>query len=229
MQRAIEARQISRSRNFWLRAISISSCSTILPRSPCRSWLAPSRGSRKRLCHRFCQRYCRASSAIAVQRQTDQQCRWVVEACGRAIRQLPEDAGLSHKVAVITGDDLMQVGSGVGSEPRRCSLTNHPREAIASANAYLGAFPIAEALNRGADIVVTGRCVDAVTLGACIHRFSWQRDDLDLLAAGSLVSRLIEECGPQATGGNYTDWHQVADTLHEVKFTPLPNCCRRRH
>ena len=59
---------------------------------------------------------------------------------------------------------------------------------IASANAYLGAFPIAEALNQGADIVVTGRCVDsAVTLGACIHRFGWQRDDLDLLAAGSLA------------------------------------------
>jgi hypothetical protein len=143
------------------------------------------------------------------------------EACGRAIGQLIEDAGLSLKVAVITGDDLMpKLDQVLASEPAEMFTgePTPPREAIASANAYLGAFPIAEALNRGADIVVTGRCVDsAVTLGACIHRFGWQRDDLDLLAAGSLAGHLIE-CGPQATGGNYTDWHEVADTLHEVGY-----------
>jgi hypothetical protein len=143
------------------------------------------------------------------------------EACGRAIRQLIEDAGLPLKVAVITGDDLMpKLGEVLASEPTEMFTgePTPPREAIASANAYLGAFPVAEALNQGADIVVTGRCVDsAVTLGACIHRFGWQRDDLDLLAAGSLAGHLIE-CGPQATGGNYTDWHEVADTLHEVGY-----------
>lgn len=143
------------------------------------------------------------------------------EACGRAIRQLIEDAGLSLKVAVITGDDLMpKLGQVLGSEPTEMFTgePTPPREAIASANAYLGAFPIAEALNQGADIVITGRCVDsAVTLGACIHRFGWQHDDLDLLAAGSLAGHLIE-CGPQVTGGNYTDWHEVADTLHEVGY-----------
>ncbi len=142
-------------------------------------------------------------------------------ACGRALRQVIEAAGLSLKVAVITGDDLMpKLGQVLDSEPAEM-FTNEPtppREAIASANAYLGAFPIAEALHQGADIVVTGRCVDsAVTLGACIHRFGWQRDDLDLLAAGSLAGHLIE-CGPQATGGNYTDWHEVADSLHEVGY-----------
>ena len=143
------------------------------------------------------------------------------EACGRAIRQLISDAGLSLKVVVITGDDLMpKLEQVLGSEPTEMFTgePTPPREAIASANAYLGAFPIAEALNQGADIVVTGRCVDsAVTLGACIHRFGWQPDDLDLLAAGSLAGHLIE-CGPQATGGNYTDWHEVADTLHEVGY-----------
>ena len=143
------------------------------------------------------------------------------EACGRALRQVIEGAGLSLKVAVITGDDLMpKLGQVLDSEPVEM-FTDEPtplREAIASANAYLGAFPIAEALHQGADIVVTGRCVDsAVTLGACIHRFGWQRDDLDLLAAGSLAGHLIE-CGPQATGGNYTDWHEVADSLHEVGY-----------
>ncbi len=143
------------------------------------------------------------------------------EACGRAIGKLIEDAGLSLKVAVITGDDLMsKLDQVLASEPAEMFTgePTPPREAIASANAYLGAFPIAEALNQGADIVVTGRCVDsAVTLGACIHRFGWQRDDLDLLASGSLAGHLIE-CGPQATGGNYTDWHEVADTLHEVGY-----------
>ena len=143
------------------------------------------------------------------------------EACGRALRQVIEGAGLSLKVAVITGDDLMpKLGQVLDSEPVEM-FTDEPtplREAIASANAYLGAFPIAEALHQGADIVVTGRCVDsAVTLGACIHRFGWQRDDLDLLAAGSLAGHLIE-CGPQATGGNYTDWREVADSLHEVGY-----------
>ena len=143
------------------------------------------------------------------------------EACGRALRQVIEGAGLSLKVAVITGDDLMpKLGQVLDSEPAEMFTDEPtpPREAIASANAYLGAFPIAEALRQGADIVVTGRCVDsAVTLGACIHRFGWLRDDLDLLAAGSLAGHLIE-CGPQATGGNYTDWHEVADSLHEVGY-----------
>jgi hypothetical protein len=143
------------------------------------------------------------------------------EACGRAIRQLIEDAGLPLKVAVITGDDLMpKLDEVLAAEPAEMFTgeSTPPRDAIASANAYLGAFPVAEALNQGADIVVTGRCVDsAVTLGACIHRFGWQRNDLDLLAAGSLAGHLIE-CGPQATGGNYTDWQEVADTLHEVGY-----------
>jgi hypothetical protein len=143
------------------------------------------------------------------------------EACGRAIRQLIEDAELPLKVAVITGDDLMpKLDEVLAAEPAEMFTgePTPPRDAIASANAYLGAFPVAEALNQGADIVVTGRCVDsAVTLGACIHRFGWQRNDLDLLAAGSLAGHLIE-CGPQATGGNYTDWQEVADTLHEVGY-----------
>ena len=69
--------------------------------------------------------------------------------------------------------------------------------------------PSPSALALGADIVVTGRCVDsAVTLGACIHAFGWGRDDLDRLAMGSLAGHILE-CGPQATGGNFTDWEQV--------------------
>ena len=143
------------------------------------------------------------------------------EACGAVIRQLVDTSGLSLKVAVVTGDDLMpRLDALLDVQPREMFSGDRPppRESIASANVYLGAFPIAQALDQGADIVITGRCVDsAVTLGACIHRYGWEPGDLDLLAAGSLAGHLIE-CGPQATGGNYTDWHEVADTLHEVGY-----------
>ena len=84
-------------------------------------------------------------------------------------------------------------------------------ERMLTANAYLGAFPIAAALDAGADIVITGRCVDsALALGALVHAFGWQADDYDRLAAGSLVGHLLE-CGPQVTGGVFTDWESVPD------------------
>ncbi len=71
------------------------------------------------------------------------------------------------------------------------------------------AFPIAEALGLGADIVVTGRCVDsALTLAPLIHEYGWRSSDFDLLAAGSLAGHLVE-CGAQATGGIFTDWDKV--------------------
>lgn len=80
---------------------------------------------------------------------------------------------------------------------------------VQSMNAYLGAFPIAKALDHGADVVVTGRCVDsALTLGPLIHKFGWTERDLDQLAAGSLAGHLVE-CGAQVTGGIFTDWNKI--------------------
>uniref|UniRef100_UPI001EAF4234 uncharacterized protein LOC124029438 n=1 Tax=Oncorhynchus gorbuscha TaxID=8017 RepID=UPI001EAF4234 len=73
------------------------------------------------------------------------------------------------------------------------------------------AVPIQRCLDLGADIVVTGRCVDsAVALGPLMHSFGWKQNNYDLLAAGSLAGHLIE-CGAQATGGIFTDWHTVPD------------------
>ena len=136
------------------------------------------------------------------------------ESCGRAARAIIAEAGLNLKVAVITGDDRMgdldQIAAGQPTE----MFSGEPLpavETIASANAYLGAFPIAKALAAGADIIITGRVVDsALTLGACIHEFGWGAQDWDLLASGSLCGHILE-CGPQATGGNFTDWELAGD------------------
>jgi hypothetical protein len=83
---------------------------------------------------------------------------------------------------------------------------------VRSANVYLGAFPIAEALGLGAQIVITGRCSDiALSLGPEIHEFGWKPDDWDLLAAGAVGGHAIE-CGAQATGGNcQVDWETIPD------------------
>ena len=134
--------------------------------------------------------------------------------CGEAARALLKEQGLDLKVAVITGDNLLAELDRIANTAPTEMFTGAAfpdKDRIASINAYLGAFPIARALAEGADIVITGRCVDsAVTLGACIHEFGWSPDDHDLLASGSLAGHLLE-CGPQATGGNYTDWEEAGD------------------
>ncbi|MEP5566257.1 MAG: acyclic terpene utilization AtuA family protein [Halioglobus sp.] len=134
------------------------------------------------------------------------------KACAEALRAEIAAQNLNLKVACISGDDLMPQKSDLSESGIRemFSAEKFPEvDRVQSINAYLGAFPIAKALDLGADIVITGRCVDsAVTLGACIHEFGWSRDDLDQLAQGSLAGHILE-CGPQATGGNFTDWEQV--------------------
>lgn len=143
------------------------------------------------------------------------------EACASAIRKVASEAGVELRVAVVVGDDLMSgLAETIPADAREMFSGQPlpPRTAIASANAYLGAFPIARALATDADVVLTGRCVDsAVTLGACIYAFGWSEDDLDLLAAGSLIGHLLE-CGPQATGGNYTDWESVEESLWNIGY-----------
>ncbi len=133
-------------------------------------------------------------------------------ACAREIEAAIERLGYSLKVGVVLGDDLLPSIDAF----RRADLREMTSEApipdvVLSANAYLGAFPIAAALDAGAEIVVTGRCVDAaLTLGPCIQRFGWRPEDFDLLAAGALAGHIIE-CGAQATGGIHTDWEMTGD------------------
>lgn len=119
------------------------------------------------------------------------------------------ELGLAIKVASIAGDDLM-VRLGDFAKTRDMFTGGpFPQAGVTSANAYLGAFPIAEALRRGAQIVVTGRVVDsALTLGLLIDRFGWGPHDFAQLAGGTLAGHLIE-CGAQVTGGTFTDWREV--------------------
>ena len=142
-------------------------------------------------------------------------------ACAEAARALIAEQGLNLKVATVLGDDLIGQGPALAASGVREMFSGEafPDPArIASINAYLGAFPIARALEMGADIVITGRCVDsAVTLGACIHAFGWARHDYDKLAQASLAGHLLE-CGTQATGGNFTDWETVVDSLPEAGY-----------
>lgn len=143
------------------------------------------------------------------------------KACGEALQKLITEAGLDLKVAVITGDDLRARAEHFQAQAITEMFSGAPfpnPKSVASINAYLGAIPIAKALNAGADIVITGRCVDsAVTLGACLSAFDWPLDDFDKLAQASLAGHIIE-CGPQATGGNFTDWELVKDGLVNIGY-----------
>ena len=142
------------------------------------------------------------------------------QACANALRAVIAELGLNLKVACVLGDDMISQRDQIAGHGYKEMFSGDDFpvvEKVASINAYLGAFPVARALQEGADIVVTGRCVDsAVTLGACIHAFGWGRDDLDQLAMGSLAGHILE-CGPQATGGNFTDW-ELSNNLENIGY-----------
>jgi hypothetical protein len=137
-------------------------------------------------------------------------------ACVQAIRALAQEQGINVCVAAVTGDDILDRIDALtarGIEFRNMDTgarLDTIRHRVLSANAYIGAFPIAEALGRGAQIVVTGRCADAaLVLGPMIHEFGWGKEDWDLLATGIVGGHAIE-CGAQVTGGNcQVDWDSI--------------------
>jgi hypothetical protein len=135
-------------------------------------------------------------------------------ACAHEVRRLAP--GL--KIAIVLGDDVLgRIDSFLaeGHEMRNMD-TGAPlstiRDKITSANAYLGAFPIAQALATGADVVITGRCADAaLALAPMIHRFGWKPGDWNRLSAGIIAGHIVE-CGTQCTGGNcIADWQTIPD------------------
>lgn len=146
-------------------------------------------------------------------------------ACARALRKLAEDRGIALSIAVVEGDDLVARADQFREQRIGDWRTGAPLPAadrLLSMNAYLGATPVAAALAAGADVVITGRNVDsALVLGPLMHEFGWKANDYDLLAAGSICGHLIE-CGPQATGGNFTDWASVP-RWDEIGY-PIAEC-----
>jgi hypothetical protein len=131
-------------------------------------------------------------------------------ACKQALEAACAERGVPLRIAAVDGDDVLPLLEELRGEGVREWVSGEPLpRRLLTANAYLGALPIAAALDAGADIVITGRCADsALALGVLMHEFRWAEGDHDRLAAGSLVGHLLE-CGPQATGGLFTDWEQV--------------------
>jgi hypothetical protein len=141
-------------------------------------------------------------------------------ACAAAVAEAARGLGLQGKlkIGIVTGDNLLDRLDGLLA--RGHALTNldtgrplrDVRDHVLSANAYLGAWPIVDALRQGADIVITGRVTDTgLTLAPLIHSFNWPASAWDLMAAGTVAGHIIE-CGAQASGGNrLIDWQRVPD------------------
>jgi hypothetical protein len=140
------------------------------------------------------------------------------QACARRAKQILTQAGLAdRRIAVVSGDDLL---------PRLDELlrAGHPftnldtgapladvRPRVVSANAYLGAKPIADALTQGAAIVITGRVADAsLTVAPAVYEFGWSWNEWNRLGAATVAGHLIE-CGAQVTGGLWCNWQQAPD------------------
>ncbi|MDF3848153.1 acyclic terpene utilization AtuA family protein, partial [Achromobacter denitrificans] len=131
--------------------------------------------------------------------------------CRDAILAFAREQGLAPRIAVVTGDDVSELQAEFTDAQGRLLSDLDGFGPLLSANAYLGAYPIVQALAQDADIVITGRAVDsACALAVAIHEFDWSFSDYDKLAQASLAGHLIE-CGPQATGGLFTDWETVPD------------------
>ena len=148
------------------------------------------------------------------------------EACAAAIVEAARRLGLGGKlkVGVVTGDDILPrldelLAKGIPlADMDTGRLLSEIRSGVLSANAYLGAWPVVQALAEGAQVVVTGRVTDTgLTLAPLIHRFGWGAEAWDLLAAGTIAGHIIE-CGAQCSGGNYlAGWPAVAG-LEDVGY-----------
>jgi hypothetical protein len=140
------------------------------------------------------------------------------QGCADAVAEVADKLGLDPVIAYVEGDNLLprleelraagvelshlETGEPLGDRP------------VMTANAYLGGWGIADALTRGADVVITGRVTDAaLVVGPAAWHHGWRRDDWDPLA-GAVVAGHVIECGPQATGGNYSFFSEVPGLEH---------------
>ena len=140
------------------------------------------------------------------------------QTCRAAVADVVKKLGINGvRIGVVEGDDILadlksMIDSG---EPFNNMDSGEPLapylDQVQSANVYIGAEPIVEALQQDADIVITGRATDpSVVLAPMIYEFGWSMDDFDLLAAGTIAGHIVE-CGAQCTGGNFANWRQIPD------------------
>lgn len=146
-------------------------------------------------------------------------------ACAKAVLEVAKTLGISGlKIGIVLEDDIKtRIDEIVKSG---CELNNMEtgepitivKDKLLSANVYFGAFPIVEALQRGADIVITGRTTDTgLTLAPMIYEFGWKQNDYHLLSAGTIAGHILE-CGAQSTGGNFLgDWESIPN-FAEIGF-----------
>ncbi len=114
--------------------------------------------------------------------------------CAEGVKKILKENGIEKKVGIVYGDDVLSL---------------FPQKNYTTANAYLGAAPCVEALQKGADIVITGRVADpSLTVAPAIYEFGWKENDWDKIAAATVAGHLIE-CGPQLTGGIATHWLEL--------------------
>jgi Acyclic terpene utilisation family protein AtuA len=146
-------------------------------------------------------------------------------ACAKAILNMARELEIKKlKVGIVLGDDISSQIDWIISQG--CHLDNMEtgdsivkiKDKITSANAYLGAFPLVEALESGADIIIAGRTSDvALALAPMIYEFGWKTTDYNLLAAGTVAGHILE-CGTQASGGNFLgDWQSI-NNFAEIGF-----------
>lgn len=142
-------------------------------------------------------------------------------ACLAATKQALSEIGLQGiRIGIVEGDDILDkldVLTNAGEElvnmDTGAALASVKNDII-SANVYIGAASIVEALQQGADIVITGRASDpSLAVAPLVYEFGWSFEDFDKIASATVLGHIIE-CGPQCTGGNYTDWRDVQDFAH---------------
>ncbi|MEX0719246.1 MAG: acyclic terpene utilization AtuA family protein [Balneolaceae bacterium] len=145
-------------------------------------------------------------------------------ACKDEILKAAKEKGYTNlKVAVVDGDDILSNIDELITEGHDLANMDNGKpissvkDQLLSANVYFGCRPIVEALEKGADVVITGRVTDTgLTLAPLIYEFGWNYEDYDKMAIGTIAGHIIE-CGAQASGGNFTDWEKVED-FTEIGF-----------
>ncbi|HQF42406.1 MAG TPA: DUF1446 domain-containing protein [Ignavibacteriaceae bacterium] len=146
-------------------------------------------------------------------------------ACANAVIQVAKNLGIKNlKIGVVLGDNIkdnLDELIAEGADLKNME-TDEPidlvKDKILSANVYFGAFPIVKALEKGADIIITGRTTDTgLTLAPMIYEFGWKNTDYDLLSAGTVAGHILE-CGAQSSGGNFLgDWQSIQN-MAEIGF-----------